>query len=155
MNKPLRHNDVSEIITVVQKEARNYNYTERLVDIYKRTYKGINIVNEIVSVETLKAEDYDYQIPAGSVPNLRLEQWMKDGWEQTKLVSQADLTSSLKDKYLQGAEPGTILLGVSWLGGGKSERLRSKSIPADQFLEIMEAIPKAVYFSTVWKVVTN
>ena len=137
------------LLPILQQEAETITMTlpERLIDIYKRTYPDINIVNEMVSADALKAVEYDYQIPSGSVPNLRLQQWINEGWEQTKLVSQADLAASLREKYLKDADPNTILVGVSWLGGGKSERLRSKSIPPEQFSKIMEAIPNTRFIS--------
>ena len=137
------------LLPSLQKEVKKITMTlpERLIDIYKRTYPDIAIVNELVSADALKANDYDYQIPSGSVPNLRLHQWIKEGWEQKKLLCQDDLAKSLRKKYLTDAEPKTILVGVSWLGGGKSERLRSKSIPPEQFSKIMEEIPNARFIS--------
>ena len=137
------------LLPVLIKEAGEITLSlpERLVDLYKRTYRQITVINENVAGEVLDSEKFDYQIPCGSIPNLRLEDWFKQGWEQATLVADPTQVDELKTKYKKDIHPDAKLIGVSWLGGGKSERLRTKSIPPDQFAEIMKNIPNARFIS--------
>ena len=79
-----------------------------------------------------KGPEFDLQIPCGSIPSLRLKNWFNTGWEQIALKTDKDKVKKLKTKYRQGLKSNQPLIGISWVGGGKS-RKRAKSLTGDQF----------------------
>lgn len=137
------------ILPLIIKETNRITLSlpERLVEVYKRTYSELEVVNENIAGEVLQPSEFDYQIPCGSIPNLRLKEWFDNGWEQTQLVPDMEQARLLKLKYRENLDQNSKLIGISWLGGGKSERLRSKSIPPEQFGDIMKNIPDARFVS--------
>jgi hypothetical protein len=78
---------------------------------------------------------------------LKLQQWLKSGWEQTTLKADNNLVKELRSKYLDNAKNKTLLIGISWSGGGKAERIRNKSLTTDQFKEIFHLFPEARFVS--------
>ena len=45
-----------------------------------------------------------------------------------------EIAVKLRHSYLTGASPGTKLIGISWRGGGKPDRIKKKSVEEDLFL---------------------
>jgi tetratricopeptide (TPR) repeat protein len=119
----------------------------RLVPIYQRSFPSLSVVSDGLGDHQLNASDFDLQIPCGSVPALRMEQWIKGDWEQTPLKANPDMVDSLRQKYRADLGTDQPLIGISWLGGGKTERIRTKSMPSDQFLMAMKKIPSARFIS--------
>ena len=78
---------------------------------------------------------------------MKLQQWLKSGWEQTTLKADNNLVKELRSKYLDNAKNKTLLIGISWSGGGKAERIRNKSLTTDQFKEIFHLFPDARFVS--------
>ena len=72
---------------------------------------------------------------------------MKGDWEQSLLKADPAMVESLRQKYRADLRTDQPLIGISWLGGGKTERIRSKSMPSDQFFKAMKAVPSARFIS--------
>ena len=119
----------------------------RLTAIYQRTYPTLKIYSDQDLNSLPEAKQFNYQIPCGSIPALKLQQWLKSGWEQTTLKADNNLVKELRSKYLDNAKNKTLLIGISWSGGGKAERIRNKSLTTDQFKEIFHLFPEARFVS--------
>ena len=119
----------------------------RLVPIYQRSYPDLTVISDDIVENELDPSLFDLQIPCGSVPSLRMKSWLKNGWEQSPLIPNSDDLKRLKNKYREGLNPEQVLIGISWLGGGKTERIRTKSMPSDNFQAVLKQIPKARFVS--------
>lgn len=119
----------------------------RLVPIYKRIYPELTILNEKEDSQSLRADQYDFQIPCGSLPQHLLNDWIKSGWKQTIAKTDRKLSTRLRKRYRKGMDNESLLIGVSWLGGGKSERIRTKSLPPDLFATLFKANPGCRFLS--------
>ena len=120
---------------------------ERLVNIYKRTYPKISIYSDENLDLIINSNDFDYQIPCGTIPSLRLEAWFNESWDQIKLQTDTKKVNELKKKYREGLKNDQPLIGISWVGGGKESRKRVKSLTGEQFKEVFNAIPNARFIS--------
>ena len=120
---------------------------DRLVPIYQRSFPNLRVVSDQQEEHQLNASDFDLQIPCGSIPALRMQEWMKGDWEQSLLKADPAMVESLRQKYRADLRTDQPLIGISWLGGGKTERIRSKSMPSDQFFKAMTAVPSARFIS--------
>ena len=128
-------------------EAITLVLPSRLTAIYQRTYPTLKIYSDEDLNSLPEAKQFDYQIPCGSIPALKLQQWLKSGWEQTTLKADNKLVKELRSKYLDDAKNKTPLIGISWSGGGRAERIRNKSLTSDQFKEIFRLYPEARFVS--------
>ena len=115
----------------------------RLTAIYQRTYPKLKIFSDEDINSLPESNQFNYQIPCGSIPELKLHQWFKNGWDQTTLKTDKELVKELRSKYLNDTKDKTPLIGISWSGGGKIERIRNKSLTSDQFKEILRLFPGA------------
>ena len=43
----------------------------------------------------------------------------------------------MRAQYLKNADPGTKLIGISWRGGGKPDRIKKKSVAEEDFLNLL------------------
>ena len=120
---------------------------DRLVPIYKRTYPNIKVYSDDDLESLRRTEKLDLQIPCGSLPSLRLQQWLQTDWNQVKLKTSIQKTKNLRKKYKEGMSENQPLIGISWSGGGKASRKRCKSITNEQFKEVFRCFPKARFVS--------
>ena len=138
-----------QLLPQILKETTNITLLlpERLVNIYKRTYPKISIYSDANLDLIINSNDFDYQIPCGTIPSLRLEAWFNESWEQIKLQADTKKVNELKKKYREGLKNDQPLIGISWVGGGKESRKRVKSLTGEQFKEVFNAIPNARFIS--------
>ena len=120
---------------------------DRLVPIYQRTYPALATVPIDTLTKTspeglakLLPSSFDYQIPCGSVPQHCLRDWLEVGHREETLVADPELTSELRRRYREGLSEGMPVVGISWRGGGRSDRIRLKSLPIQEFEQILQGI---------------
>ena len=138
-----------QMLPELAKETKNIVLLlpDRLVPIYNRTYPNITIYSEFDVEELKKVENLDLQIPCGSLPSLRIKQWLETDWKQVKLKTSVQKTKNLRKKYREGLTEDQPLIGISWSGGGKASRKRAKSITSEQFKDVLRCFPKARFVS--------
>lgn len=112
----------------------------RLVDIYTRTFPKIRIVSTQNAENELKASDFDWQCPVGSLPRHLLKSWIDLGAPNLRLKCQASLKTKLRREYRRGLAKDKPVIGISWSGGARRERIRVKSLRVDEFGELMQSI---------------
>ena len=143
--------DVMQFMTLVPdllKEARHIGIliNNRLVEVYRRSFAHL-IQNKSVSVWSfsdyqkglLRSSDYDFQSPMGSVCQYRFTDIRKFASTAPILKVDSQLVEELSLKY-QAASPKnslTKLIGVSWRGGGRTDRIKQKSIDINDFAKLM------------------
>jgi len=104
---------------------------QRLTEIYRRSLKNINILDD----KDIDFHTFDYQIPVGSLPRY-LGKTLSDYGSVSGFL-RADTTRSklLRRKYQDEAQ-GNKLIGISWQGGGRIERIGIKSIKLNALLPL-------------------
>jgi hypothetical protein len=81
---------------------------------------------------------FDYQLPIGSLPSrLKITYTDTKPWKNCLLKYSIARSESLKRDY---SRSGKFIVGISWEGGGRKDRIPLKSIPLSHFMRIFEAI---------------
>jgi len=112
----------------------------RLQAIYARSFPQCRVLSNEDAEETLQPEELDLQLPVGSLPQYLLSDWVASGSPQTRLVVEPALRDRLRRNYRKGLGRNKPLIGISWSGGGKRERMRIKSVGVDQMGDLMKRI---------------
>ena len=63
------------------------------------------------------------------------------------LKSDSDLCSSLRSKYLSSFKAAKRVIGISWRGGGRADRIKQKSLPIDLFTNVLTGFEDVVFVS--------
>lgn len=112
--------------------------SDRLCKAYSSRYTGRTRFAELedVSIGRIKASQFDYQIPIGSICRFR---FTKPGSyaPRTPIIkpSRKDVREIYRKKY--GIAETEKLIGISWAGGGGTSRKREKSIAAEQLVNLL------------------
>lgn len=112
----------------------------RLHPIYARSFPELTVVSSDEAEQTLDPVAFDLQCPVGSLPQYLLSGWVEHGSTQTHLAVDTKLKARLRREYRRGLGRGKPLIGISWSGGGKRDRIRVKSLGADRMAELMKRI---------------
>lgn len=129
---------------------------DRLRPIYDRSFS--QFINDgrltIWSHSDFKAgklltSDYDFQIPIGSICQHRFTS-ISDYRRHEPLIKHDTARSALlREEYLsKSSDPkNTLLVGLSWRGGGKGKRIKQKSIPLSDFESIISGHRNILFVS--------
>ena len=87
----------------------------------------------------LESKSFDYQSPLGSICQHRFVDITKYGQSSPILIPNSSLVAVLRDKYLadSGKHPVSKIVGISWRGGGRADRIKQKSVQVDEFLSLL------------------
>jgi len=100
---------------------------DRLVKTFRSSFPSWTILTD---KELLSADihDFDCQIPIGSLPQHGFKTWRDITTAGRKIFpSNSSLEKTLRSEYKELAK-GKKIVGISWQGGGKPERVKLKSI---------------------------
>lgn len=109
----------------------------RLHPIYARSFPELTVVSSDEAEQSLDPAAFDLQCPVGSLPQYLLAGWVEHGSPQTHLSVDVKLKARLRRDYRRGLGRGKPLIGISWSGGGKRERIRVKSVGVERMAELM------------------
>jgi len=109
----------------------------RLHPIYARSFPELTVVSSDEAEQSLDPSAFDLQCPVGSLPQYLLAGWVERGSTQTHLRVDTKLKARLRRDYRRGLGRGKPLIGISWSGGGKRDRIRVKSLGVDRMAELM------------------
>ena len=109
---------------------------DRLLDIYRRSFEGINIVSfdELKNKKVLH-KIFDFQTPIGSICRYRFPDRQDYGLSNYKLLPNYTLTQELRSRYYDGRP----LVGISWQGGGKDRVMNHKSVFLPDWIPILSS----------------
>jgi tetratricopeptide (TPR) repeat protein len=118
---------------------------ERLAPIYQRSYPELEIVpieaGDSSPDDALVAGQFDYQLPCGSLPQHCLQAWLAASERQEPLRADSTQVETFRKLYRQDLSPDVPVVGISWRGGGRSDRIRIKSLPIEDFTDLLAGIP--------------
>ena len=121
------------------KEARHVSFIvpHRLYEIYKRTLTSCSIYRDTdFKKKPEDPEKFDYQSPVGSIVQYKYKDLESFKGNNLILKSDKKITPTLRTKYLNG-QTNTPIIGISWQGGGKKERIDDKSIKLDYLIKCL------------------
>ena len=128
---------------------------DRLLSIYKNSFaKEIKTGNVSIFSRSdfydkkLLSSQFDYQSPLGSICRHRFTNPHSFSPRSPVLRCDVSFADSLRKKYFEyDATKVEKLVGVSWRGGGRSSRIKQKSVDVDQFGNLLLDIPGVRFVS--------
>lgn len=123
----------------IVKEADHVSFIvpHRLYEIYKRSLPSCSIYRDSdFKKEPVNPEKFDYQSPVGSIVQYKYKDLDSFKENSFNLKSNKANTQNLRTKYLNG-QANTPIIGISWQGGGKKERIDDKSIKLDYLIRCL------------------
>ena len=128
--------------------------SNRLVPVYQRSFSQY-ISSNLLKIWTfddcrdhkIDSSIYDYQSPLGSVCQYRFTNIQDYGQSLPILKADQVLASNLRGKYLNSFPKANRVIGISWRGGGRADRIKQKSVPLHLFSNLLKTIPDAVFVS--------
>lgn len=112
----------------------------RLQPIYARSFPDLRVLAHEEAEHNLSADDLDLQCPVGSLPQHLLREWVQEGCHQTTLRCDEKQRRRLRRTYRQGLDRNKPLIGISWSGGGRRDRIRLKSLDPGKFGDLLRQI---------------
>ena len=155
-----------QFITLVPSIVRESKHvslliSERLIAIYSRSLA--NYISEgLISIYSFKdvvskkieSKSFDYQSPIGSICRYRFADITLYGHNLPILISDRSISGSLRSKYLAESSKKAIV-GISWRGGGRDDRIKQKSITPTVFSELISGFEDVLFVSLQYGDVTD
>ncbi len=108
---------------------------DRLVNIYKRSLPEVTVFTRDDLIQGhYKASDFDLQSPLGSICQYNFDELTEYGPCRTFLKADPIQTAQLRQRYSDGRP----LVGISWQGGGRADRIPLKSLKLKQLTSILQ-----------------
>ena len=150
--------DVMQFITLVPKLIDESSHvglmiSERLVEIYKRSFEP-QIKANLLSIYTfddvptgrLNPAKFDFQSPIGSICQHRFTDISEYGKSIPLLVPSGDSHDKLRSSYM-GSSSNKIIVGISWRGGGREDRIKQKSLSIALFSKLIQGLDDIIFVS--------
>ena len=128
--------------------------SNRLFPIYERSLNA-GILSEQVSLycfddvkdNKIPYSGFDYQAPLGSMCQFRFTDIHKYGSCQKFLQAPVGGVNLLRDRYSSLGSVAKKIVGISWRGGGRGDRILQKSIEVDKFANLITGFPDIRFVS--------
>ena len=124
----------------------------RLLPIYRRSFYQWIEAGKVsiwshgdLATDKLTPEAFDFQSPVGSVCRYRFTEIEQFAPSFPILVADSPRVLAYRNSVDVSAEH-TLRVGISWRGGGRSDRIKLKSIDAEMFADLMCGYPSGVSF---------
>ena len=156
--------DVMMFLTLIPKlanEAKKLTImlSDRLLPIYKRSFEGLIKENKIKLLRLDRQElsnslNYDYQIPLGSICQYRFCHPSKYAYQDAFIIANKDESKLMRQSYLNQNTSSRKVIGISWSGGGRKDRVALKSINSKLFVKNLMKIKDVTFVSLQYGNVT-
>ncbi len=109
---------------------------DRLTPIYRRSFPECTIYDtKNLKRDKINYQDWDLQIPIGSLPMLRYQNIDKYSDLKPFLKTDQNIRNKLMSKYKSSNNK---LIGFSWKGGGNAKQKRTKSLQLEEMLPLFK-----------------
>ena len=129
-------------------------FCDRLLPIYQRSFSAWIEAGRVKVWGYKDARDgsldpahYDLQSPIGSICRHRFSGIETYGQHLPLLKTASRTVADLRHEYLSQGRSAQRLIGISWRGGGKGDRIRQKSIDPDAFRSVIQDCPGVRFVS--------
>ena len=125
---------------------------ERLQSLYKRSFQKyinsgkIEILHLSQEIDLAKHR-FDYQIPLGSICQYRFKHPSEYGFEKPLIIADYSESKAMRESYLKTNPKATKVIGISWSGGGRKDRVNIKSVNSKTFINHLMQIEDVVFVS--------
>ncbi len=107
----------------------------RLISIYRRSLPEVKVLStKDLQKGHWKASEFDFQSPLGSICQYRFSKLTDYGQCRSFLKADPVQTAELRQRYSDGRP----LVGISWQGGGKADRIPKKSLKLKQLTPLLQ-----------------
>lgn len=128
---------------------------DRLISVYKSAFtddiskKSLAIYSKSDFYDKkFSSSDFDFQSPLGSICRYRFTHPNLFSPRVPILKCNEQYSKQLRSQYLSSNDNLPLkLIGVSWRGGGRSGRVRQKSVDIDQFAKLIKNVPGVRFVS--------
>ena len=127
----------ASLIPKLQKEGAKITLLpgDRLLKIYRRSLPDIDVIStDDLLKNRWEAKDFDLQSPLGSICQYRFTDLTDYAPCQNLLKPDFQQTNDFRKRY----QDGRPLVGISWQGGGKANRIPMKSIKLQQLTPLLQ-----------------
>ena len=108
---------------------------DRLLSIYKRSLPEVDVIStDDLLKNRWQVKDFDFQTPLGSICQYRFTKLTDYGPQRHFLKPDSVHTKRLRQRYYDGRP----LVGISWQGGGKANRIPMKSLKLKQLTPLLK-----------------
>ena len=151
--------DVMMFLTLVpslmaEAEALGLFLSDRLLPIYQRSLPALGYGERLqiwsqadLSQGRLRKEAYTLQCPIGSICQHRFTEPQSYGRHLPLLHAKPEWVEQLRSAYLAHGTPAERLIGISWRGGGRGDRILQKSILPEHFAQLLQPLPGVRFVS--------
>ena len=141
--------DTMMFISLVPKLLSEFKFiglfvSNRLKAIYERSFSNEIMESRLqvytranISDGSLKANNFDFQLPIGSICQHRFLDINNYAPKVPALVAESTMTARLREEYINIGEKPDLLVGISWKGGVRGKRIAQKSIIPNEFFELL------------------
>ena len=151
--------DVMQFLTLIHPllhEASSVSLliSDRLTPLYQRAFKseissGLLQIIPFSKINLISSafEHFDYQSPLGSICQYRFTDLKHYGNNMPILRPDREITKQLRQSYLAEFPHAKKVVGISWRGGGRADRIKQKSLPLELFTELLKGFDDIVFVS--------
>ena len=151
--------DVMQFLTLIRPlldEASSVSLliSDRLTPLYQRAFKSeisSNLLHIIpfskINLISSAFDRFDYQSPLGSICQYRFTNPKDYGNNMPILCPDSELTKQLRQSYLAQYPQAKKIVGISWRGGGRADRIKQKSLPLELFTELLTGFDDILFVS--------
>ena len=134
---------VAEVLLEMVDAKITFALDKRLVPIYSRSSNAHAVVSIDSMVKEASKHNFDYQIPIGSLCKMINPYEHRDSIKKIKLVADESQRSKMLKSYKSNGLKRPII-GISWQGGGRPDRVNIKSIKLSAIMQYLNSNVKGV-----------
>ena len=132
---------------------------ERLQTLYKRSFKTYIESGKIEILSLNKnidggTDQFDFQIPLGSICQYRFKHPSKYCNQNPVIIPNISESEKIRESYLEKQPNAKKIIGISWSGGGRKDRVNIKSVKSKTFVEYLSKVKDVIFVSLQYGNVT-
>ena len=128
--------------------------SDRLSPLYQRAFKSeissgsLEIIPfSKINLISSAYQRFDYQSPLGSICQYRFTDFEYYGNNMPILRPDTELTMQLRQSYFAHFPDTKKIVGISWRGGGRADRIKQKSLPLELFTKLLMGFDDILFVS--------
>ena len=128
--------------------------SDRLTPLYQRAFKSevssgsLHIIPfSKINLISSAFKRFDYQSPLGSICQYRFTDLKYYGNNMPILRPDSELTMKFRQSYLEQFPHANRIVGISWRGGGRADRIKQKSLPLELFTDLLKGFDDILFVS--------
>ena len=142
---PTLLNEASEIGLFVSERLKpvyRKSFSDYIVDGRLKVFSHLDAING-----KLRSDVYDYQSPLGSIVQYRFDHPTKFHPKTPILKCDSHSRDLLRQQYLERFPNVKNIVGISWRGGGRGDRIKQKSLDLNDFIGFISGFEDTLFLS--------